>query len=95
MHMSNFHIPIKKPEEIVPRLGKGERHWKQGRSAYELSTKWIQADGIPPAVEAVPQAVPGWRSVELLEGIFERETTLPDLAGESVRQNRDAARLGL
>jgi hypothetical protein len=77
MHMSSFHIHIKDPREIIPRLGKGERHWKQGRSAYELSTKWMQAGGIPPAVKAVLQTVPEWRPVELLEGIFERETALP------------------
>jgi hypothetical protein len=77
MQMSNFHIHIKEPREIVPRLGKGELHWKQGRSAYELSTKWMQAGGIPPAVNAVLQTVPEWQPVELLEGIFERETNLP------------------
>jgi hypothetical protein len=75
--MSNFHIHIKEPSEIIPRLGKGERHWKQGRSAYELSTKWMQAGGIPSAVKAVLQTVPEWRPVEFLEGIFERETDLP------------------
>jgi hypothetical protein len=77
MRMASFHIQIKEPKEIVPRLGKGERHWKQGRSAYELSTKWMQAEGIPPSVEAVLHMVPEWRPVELLEGIFERETDLP------------------
>lgn len=75
--MSNFHIHIKEPREIIPRLGKGECHWKQGRSAYELSTKWMQAGGIPAAVKTVLQTVPEWRPVELLEGIFERETPLP------------------
>ena len=75
--MTRFHMPIKRPEEIVPRLGKGERHWKQGRSAYELSTKWMQAGGIPESIEAVLHMVPEWRPVELLEGIFERETDLP------------------
>jgi hypothetical protein len=77
MQMSNFHIHVREPREIVPRLGKGELHWKQGRSAYELSTKWMEAGGIPPAVREVLQSVPEWRPVELLEGIFERETDLP------------------
>lgn len=34
--MASFHMPIKRPEEIIPRLGKAGRHWKKGRSAYEL-----------------------------------------------------------
>ncbi len=75
--MSNFHMQIKEPKEIIPRLGKGELHWKQGRSAYELSTTWMKSGGMPPAVRTVLQQVPEWRSAELLEGIFERETGLP------------------
>lgn len=75
--MSNFHVHIKEPQEIIPRLGKGERHWKQGRSAYELSAKWMQAGGIPLAVKAVLEKIPEWRPVQLLDGIFERETDLP------------------
>lgn len=43
--MRNFQIAIEKPDEIIPRLGKKE-HWKKGRSAYELSTSWMQAKGL-------------------------------------------------
>jgi hypothetical protein len=43
--MGSFHIPIEKPEEIIPRLGKQELHWKKGRSAFELSTAWMEAHG--------------------------------------------------
>ena len=38
---------------------------------------WMQAGGIPAAVKAVLETIPEWRPVELLEGIFERETDLP------------------
>lgn len=75
--MTNFHMPIKHPEEIIPRLGKGERHWKKGRSAYELATTWMQAGDIPLAVRSVLQQAAGWQPIELLDGIFERETDLP------------------
>jgi hypothetical protein len=75
--MSNFHMLIKEAKEIIPRLGKGELHWKEGRSAYELSTAWMRAGGIPSSVRSVLQQAPEWQPVELLEGIFERETDLP------------------
>jgi hypothetical protein len=75
--MGSFHIPIEKPEEIIPRLGKQELHWKKNRSAFELSNAWMQANGLPPSVRnAIEQALE-WRSAAFLEGIFERETALP------------------
>jgi len=73
----SFQIPIEKPDEIIPRLGKQEMHWKVGRSAYELSTAWMRADGIPTSVRAVLAKAPEWARAELLEGIFERETEIP------------------
>lgn len=75
--MPNFQIAIEKPEEIIPRLGKRELHWKRGRSAFELSTSWMQAKGFPPSVRAVLDQAPEWRDANLLEAIFERETALP------------------
>lgn len=75
--MPNFQIAIEKPEEIVPRLGKPQLHWKKGRSAFELSTAWMRAEGFPPSVRAVLDHASEWRGAELLEGIFERETELP------------------
>ena len=41
--MPNVQIAIEKPEEIIPRLGKPEPHWKKGRRAFELSTTWMRA----------------------------------------------------
>jgi hypothetical protein len=75
--MPNFQIAIEKPEEIIPRLGKGEHHWKKGRSAFELSTAWMQVDGFPPSVRAALDSVDDWRDADLLEAMFERETRLP------------------
>lgn len=74
--MPNFQIAIEKPEEIIPRLGKQELHWKKGRSAYELATAWMTAGTVPPAVRAVLDQSPAWHNAELLEAIFERETDL-------------------
>lgn len=73
----SFQIPIEKPDEIIPRLGKQEKHWKVGRSAYELSNAWMKAGGIPPSVRAALAKAPEWANAALLEGIFERETELP------------------
>lgn len=75
--VSSFQIPIEKPDEIIPRLGKQEKHWKVGRSAYELSNAWMNAGGIPPSVRAVLAKAPEWASATLLEGIFEHETEIP------------------
>lgn len=74
--MPNFQIVIDKPDQIIPRLGKKE-HWKKGRSAYELSTSWMQAKGFPPSVKAVLDQADDWQDAKLLEGFFERETDLP------------------
>lgn len=75
--MPSFQIAIEAPEEIIPRLGKQGAHWKKGRSAYELSTSWMQAKGIPPSVRVALDQASDWQGAELLEGIFERETQLP------------------
>ena len=75
--MAEFHIQIVEPVEIKHRLGKPDLHWKQGYSAYELSTRWIRAKGVPASVRAVLEQAPEWRSAMLLDGIFERVTKLP------------------
>jgi len=81
--MPNFHIAIEKPEEIIPRLGKPDLHWKKGQSAFELSTAWMRARGFPPSVRSVFDNASEWDGAELLEGIFERETFLPGLGRPS------------
>jgi hypothetical protein len=75
--LNHFQISIKQPDEIIPRLGKQERHWKQGRSAFELSTSWMAAGGFPTVVREVLEQAPEWSGAQFLEGIFERETQLP------------------
>jgi hypothetical protein len=74
--MPNFQIAIERPEEIIPRLGKQEAHWKKGRSAYELATAWMTAGTFPPAIRTVLDQAEEWRGAVLLEAVFERETEL-------------------
>ena len=81
--MPSFQIAIEKPEEIIPRLGKPDLHWKKGRSAFELSTTWMQAKGFPPSVKAVLDKADEWLGAELLEGLFERGTKLSGMGGSS------------
>jgi hypothetical protein len=74
--VAHFQISIVAPEEIIPRLGKGELHWKKGRSAFELASSWMLAASIPPNVRSVLDGAEEWREAILLEGVFERETEL-------------------
>ena len=68
--------PIKKPEDVIPHLAEGVRHWKKGYSAYELAYSWVKADGIPSPVRAVLEQSEEFQGMELVEGFFERETEL-------------------
>lgn len=73
----SFHVgEISRPEDIIPHLGKGERHWKKGYSAYELAHSWINANGIPPSVRIVLDTCPHYQRAEFIQGIFEKETDL-------------------
>ena len=71
-----FHITTEKPEDIIPRLGKGHLHWKKGRSAYELAHAWLKANGFPPSIRNVLAPVPQWCHGQVLDAFFERETDL-------------------
>ena len=71
-----FAEPITRPEDIIPRLAKQERHWKKGYSAYELAHSWVGARGIPDPVVAVLHQAEEFRGLELIEGFFEKETDL-------------------
>lgn len=68
---------ITKPEEIIPFLGGGEKHWRKGRSAYELAHSWMDAKGIPNQVRNVLETQKDFRNPKLVDGHFERETKIP------------------
>lgn len=67
---------IWRPEDVIPHLAERERHWRKGRSAYELATSWIRSAEIPATVRAVLDTCPDYRDVELIQGLFEREVDL-------------------
>ena len=74
--MSGFYISARRPEDIIPRLGKGELHWKKGRSAYELAYHWMGAGEIPPSIRSILAPIPDWSQAKILDAFFERETDL-------------------
>jgi hypothetical protein len=71
-----LHIGIKRPEEVVPRLGKPDLHWKVGRSAFCLANAWVGANDFPPRVKAVFKQDAQYIGASLVAGFFERETDL-------------------
>ncbi len=71
-----FHVAIARPEDVIPRLGKGILHWRAGRSAAELAQAWWNAKGIPPKVRAVIAGCTEWRDANIVEAFFEHQTDL-------------------
>ena len=71
-----FHIAIARPEDIIPRLGKGILHWRAGRSAAELAQAWWNAKGMPPRVRSVIERCAEWRGASIVEAFFEHQTEL-------------------
>ena len=73
---SNLHVPIRKPEDIIPFLGTGEKHWRKGYSAQELAESWFKAKGFAQPVTQVLESCPEFSGAELLGGCFERDVDL-------------------
>ncbi len=71
-----LHIAVERPEEIIPRLGKPELHWKAGRSAHSLAHAWVTANGFPPRVKHVLAGDTEYGEAEFVAGFFERDTNL-------------------
>lgn len=69
--------PIARPDDIVPFLAAQKRHWRTGRSAWELAHSWMGADGFPPTVAKVLATHPGLAGARLVEGHFEKTTEMP------------------
>src|SRR5690349_5294781 len=70
-------LPMRAPEDVIPHLGKGALHWKEGRSAKLLADAWFSAGGLPASVRAVIEQAPEYKDVVMLEGWLERATELP------------------
>ena len=72
-----LHVPLLKPEDVIPHLAKPELHWKLGYSAQELAVAWFESrNDFPPAVRAILSTVPEYSDAELVDGFFEREIEL-------------------
>lgn len=71
-----FAKPITTPEDVRCHLADPERHWRKGYSACELATTWINAKGLPAAVQVVLHGAQEYRSASLIEGYFERQVDL-------------------
>jgi hypothetical protein len=74
----HLHLPMSQPADIIPHLGKGELHWKEGRSAHALCTIWAQANAIPASVQRVLATHPDAARLTLVDGFFERLVELGD-----------------
>ena len=93
-----FHIAISRPEDIIPRLGKGILHWRAGRSAGELATSWWSAKGIPRTVRSVIGRCAEWRDAEIVDAdaqadsldLFENGPGMGRVVQESVFGQFDA-----
>ena len=67
---------VRKPEDVIPFLAKGKRHWRKGYSAYELAYSWVEAEGFPNTVRSLLDSVPEFRNAEIVQAYFEKETDL-------------------
>lgn len=74
--VSHFHLPVRKPEDIIPYLAKGKDHWRQGYSACELAMSWFSAGGFPDPVRAVLETSEDFRDAAFVDAFFEREVDL-------------------
>ena len=72
--LHRFHVPLTKPEDVIPHLAKQKLHWKKGYSAQELVLAWFKAEnGIPDNVRNVLESCTECTSLELVDGLFEQE----------------------
>ena len=71
-----LYVPLLEPEDVVRHLGKQEKHWKQGRSAHALAYAWHDRIDFPPAIDQALRTHGIFRSAQLIDGFFERQTDL-------------------
>jgi hypothetical protein len=66
---------VRRPEDVAQLLARPE-HWKAGRSAFELATSWLGADGIPEPVARTLASADDYRGAVMIEAFFERQVDL-------------------
>jgi hypothetical protein len=75
--LHRLYVPLTKPQDVIPHLAMGKRHWEKGFSAQELVFSWFEAtDGIPEAVRRVLKSCSDCTSITLVDGFFEKEVEL-------------------
>jgi hypothetical protein len=72
-----LHVPLLKPEDVIPHLAKQEAHWRTGYSAQELAVAWSNAgNDFPQTVRKALNTAPEYVDAEFVDGFFEREVEL-------------------
>ena len=74
---------LDRAEDVIPFLGQGEKHWKEGRSAYEAAHSWFSAQDIPSCIRKLFLRDPVWGSAALKTATFENKTRLDDHGRDS------------
>jgi len=68
-------------------LAKKEKHWKEGRSAYEAAYSWFTAKDVspnlPPKIWNIIKDEPAYAGAVLEKAIFEKDTKLDDHGRDS------------
>lgn len=85
--MSRIHISTACLADWKSRLADPEKHWKRGRSAFELAVSWELArqrpSQMPVEVEAILRTTPGLGDPVLLLAVAEHKVPLPHGRRES------------
>ena len=75
--------PLSKPTDVIPFLGKQEKHWNRERSAYQAAHSWFLADGLPLAIRKIIKTDPAFDKSVLKKVVFEKKTKLDSFGRES------------
>ena len=73
-----LHLPMLQPGDVVPHLGKGQLHWREGFSAHALATTWFRSNALPAPVRTLLDTHPHFAGAELVDAVLERQTSLED-----------------
>jgi hypothetical protein len=72
-----LHVPLLKPEDVIPHLARQELHWRAGYSAQELAVAWANSpNDFPEVIRKVLATAPEYARAEMIDGFFEREVEL-------------------
>src|SRR3954463_3872801 len=86
-YMSRIHIATAGLADWKSRLADPEKHWKRGRSAFELAVSWELArqrpSQMPAEIEELLRTTPGLANPVLLLAVAEHKVALPHGRRES------------